>query len=69
MAAAGIMTLSVFAIGWVVLGCGAAFQFTTAFALKWLPVTINTKSEHCRNNAGRRHLFRGGVPAANSSDR
>src|SRR5439155_23447908 len=45
MLAAGIMTLSMFAIGWVVLGCGAAFQFTTAFALKLLPVTIKVKSE------------------------
>src|SRR2546422_9208515 len=45
MSAAGIMTLSVFAIGWVVLDCGAAFQFTTAFPLKLLPVTVNMKSE------------------------
>src|SRR5436190_23960260 len=45
MSAAGIMTLSMFAIGWVVLDCGAAFQFTTAFPLKLLPVTVNMKSE------------------------
>src|SRR5205823_9396937 len=45
MSAAGIMTVSMFAIGWVVLDCGAAFQFTTAFPLKLLPVTVNMKSE------------------------
>ena len=45
MSAAGIMTLSVFAIGWVVLACGAAFQFTTEFPLKLLPVTVKVKPE------------------------
>jgi len=45
MSAAGITTLSMFAIGWVVLGCAAAFQFTTAFPLKLLPVTVKVKSE------------------------
>jgi hypothetical protein len=45
MSAAGIVTLSVFASEWVVLGCGTAFQFTTAFPLKVLPVTIKVNSE------------------------
>src|SRR4029077_3204806 len=45
MSAAGITTLSMFAIGWVVLGCAAAFQFTTAFPLKLLPVTVKGKAE------------------------
>ena len=45
MLAAGIMTLSVFAMGWVVLDCAEAFQFTTAFPLKLLPVTVKVKLE------------------------
>jgi hypothetical protein len=45
MSAAGIVTLSVFAIEWVVFGCGTAFQFTTAFALKLLPTTVKVNCE------------------------
>lgn len=45
MSAAGIITLSAFAIGWVVLDCAEPFQFTTAFALNWVPVTVNMKSD------------------------
>ena len=45
MSAAGIITLSAFAIGWVVLAWAAPFQFTTAFALNWVPVTVNMKSD------------------------
>jgi hypothetical protein len=45
MSAAGIVTLSVFAVGWVVLGCGTAFQFTTAFPSKLLPMIIKVNSE------------------------
>ena len=49
MSEAEIVTLSVFAIEWVVLGCGTPFQFTTAFPLKLLPMTIKVNCEPPRS--------------------
>ena len=45
MSAAGMVTVRVVAFGWIVPDCGVAFQFTTPFALKLLPVTVKVKSE------------------------
>src|SRR6266851_4599242 len=43
MAEAGIATVSWFMAGWAVLVCATPLQFTTALALKLLPLTVNMK--------------------------
>ena len=44
MAEAGIVTVSWFMAGWAVLVWATAFQFTSALALKVLPLTVKVNA-------------------------
>ena len=44
MAEAGIATVSWFIAGWAVLVCATPSQFTTALALKVLPLTVKVNA-------------------------